>query len=249
MRRLSLVHLHEAEPATAAGDTASTRVLFDAEHGCAHLCQRVIAFAPGRSKPRSPGDCEETLFVLDGAGALVLEGVRHELEPETGAYVKPGETYEIESPGPGELVVHSVTVPAPATGVATGERRVTVRLAEQDARDATGSRHFRLVIDPHTGCPSATQFVGYIPPGRAPDHFHTYDEVIYVLEGDGMVHIGDLHEPLSRGSCVHLTPRLVHSVENRGDSEMRVLGIFRPAGSPAEAYYPDGTLAYFEPSS
>jgi hypothetical protein len=24
---------------------------------------------------------------------------------------------------------------------------------------------------------------------------------------------------------------------------MRVLGVFRPAGSPAEAYYPDGTLA------
>jgi hypothetical protein len=24
---------------------------------------------------------------------------------------------------------------------------------------------------------------------------------------------------------------------------MLVLGVFRPAGSPAEAYYPDGTLA------
>ena len=24
---------------------------------------------------------------------------------------------------------------------------------------------------------------------------------------------------------------------------MRVLGVFRPAGSPAEAYYPDGTRA------
>jgi hypothetical protein len=27
---------------------------------------------------------------------------------------------------------------------------------------------------------------------------------------------------------------------------MRVLGVFRPAGSPAEAYYPDGTPAVFE---
>jgi hypothetical protein len=25
---------------------------------------------------------------------------------------------------------------------------------------------------------------------------------------------------------------------------MRVLGVFRPAGSPAAAYYPDGTPAY-----
>jgi hypothetical protein len=27
---------------------------------------------------------------------------------------------------------------------------------------------------------------------------------------------------------------------------MRVLGVFRPAGSPAEAYYPDGTPAVYE---
>ena len=27
--------------------------------------------------------------------------------------------------------------------------------------------------------------------------------------------------------------------------EMQVLGVFRPAGSPAEAYYPDGTKAVY----
>jgi len=30
-----------------------------------------------------------------------------------------------------------------------------------------------------------TQFIGFIPPGRAPDHFHRYDEVIYILAGEG----------------------------------------------------------------
>jgi mannose-6-phosphate isomerase-like protein (cupin superfamily) len=119
-----------------------------------------------------------------------------------------------------------------------------VRLADQEARAATGARQFRLVTDPTVGCPSATQFIGTIPPGRAPDHFHGYDEVIYVLDGEGILHIGALHEPIGRGSCIHLTPRLVHSLENTGGSTLRVLGIFRPAGSPAEAYYPDGTLAY-----
>jgi len=244
VKRQRLVHVADVEPAAAPGDTATTRVLFDAEHGCASLRQRVDAYAPGRSARRGPGDREETLFVLEGRGALVLGGARHELEPETGAYVRPGETYEIESAGPGDLVVHAVSVPAPAAAVATGVRRVTVRLAEQAARSATGSRHFRLVIDPAVGCPSATQFVGSIPPGRAPDHFHTYDEVIYVLEGEGTLHVGDLHEPLARGSCIHLAPRLVHCLENLGETEMRVLGVFRPAGSPAEAYYPDGSLAY-----
>ena len=38
---------------------------------------------------------------------------------------------------------------------------------------------------------------------------------------------------------------LVHGLENIGPGEMRVLGVFRPAGSPAEAYYPDGTKAQY----
>ena len=91
--------------------------------------------------------------------------------------------------------------------------------------------------------PSATQFVGYIPPGRAPDHYHRYDEVVYVLEGNGALHIDGESTPLRPGSCVHLPAKLVHSLENHGPGEMQVLGVFRPAGSPAEAYYPDGTPA------
>ena len=88
-----------------------------------------------------------------------------------------------------------------------------------------------------------TQFVGYIPVGRAPDHFHRYDEVVYVLEGEGGFHVEGETEPLQPGTAVHLPARLVHCLENYGPGEMRVLGVFRPAGSPAEAYYPDGTPA------
>jgi quercetin dioxygenase-like cupin family protein len=90
-----------------------------------------------------------------------------------------------------------------------------------------------------------TQFVGFIPIGRAPDHFHTYDEVVYVLQGTGALHIDGETAPLVAGSAVHLPARLVHCLENTGPGEMHVLGVFRPAGSPAEAYYPDGTRATY----
>jgi mannose-6-phosphate isomerase-like protein (cupin superfamily) len=88
-----------------------------------------------------------------------------------------------------------------------------------------------------------TQFVGFIPPGRAPEHFHLYDEVGYILGGEGAFHVGDESAPLRPGSCFHLPARLVHCLENHGPGEMQVLGVFRPAGSPAEAYYPDGSAA------
>ena len=83
----------------------------------------------------------------------------------------------------------------------------------------------------------------YVLVGRAPDHFHRYDEVVYVLGGEGAFHVDGESAALHAGSCVHLPARLVHCLENHGPDEMRVLGVFRPAGSPAEAYYPDGSAA------
>ena len=118
------------------------------------------------------------------------------------------------------------------------------RLADQEAQAATAEREFRIVADPRYGLRSATHFVGYIPTARAPEHFHAYDEVIYVLDGQGAFHAEGSERPLTRGSCIQLPARTVHCLENTGDQVMRVVAVFRPAGSPAAAYYPDGTPAY-----
>src|SRR5207248_456211 len=112
---------------------------------------------------------------------------------------------------------------------ANGARHAVVGVDEVEAGEATAGRMFRLLVP----CPSATQFVGYIPPGRAPDHYHRYDEVVYVLEGNGALHIDGESTPLRPGSCVHLPAKLVHSLENHGPGEMQVLGVFSPAGSKA----------------
>jgi len=123
-------------------------------------------------------------------------------------------------------------------------RTVVRRLADQEAQAATTEREFRIVADPSTGLRSATQFVGYIPAVRAADHFHTYDEVIYVLEGTGTFTAGGVIRPIGPGSQIELPARTVHCLENTGQDVMRLVAVFRPAGSPAHAYYPDGTPAY-----
>jgi mannose-6-phosphate isomerase-like protein (cupin superfamily) len=229
------------EQRTHAGDSATLRVTFDRGSGSEALEQRVIRFAPGRSGELGPEEREEALFVLEGRGALLLDGARHELEPDTAVLVAPGTGYRVENNGPGELALVSVLVP-PADGGATGAN--VRRLADQTARDATSDREFRILLDPQAGLSGATQFVGYIPTKRAPEHYHLYDEVIYVLDGEGVLHIGDEHSAIGGGSCIHLTPELRHCLENTGAGEMHVLGVFRPAGDPSEAYLPDGTRAY-----
>ena len=198
--------------------------------------------AAGGSATRSAGEREEVLFVLAGRGSLVLDGAEHLLEPESGAYLAPGETYELHSFDEEPLRLVAVSIPDPAPPV-DGPRAVVRRLADQAVQDATTQREFRVVADPASGLRSATHFVGYIPTVRAPEHMHYYDEVIYVLDGEGAMHMNGETTPLRPGSCISLPARTVHCLENLGADVMKVVAVFRPAGSPAAAYYPDGTPA------
>jgi mannose-6-phosphate isomerase-like protein (cupin superfamily) len=213
-------------------DTAETRVTIDASNGCERLEQRVISFAAGRSRPRANDGRLEVLYVETGRGAIELEGEPHAVEPDTGVYIRPGETYAVENEGPEPLVVVSVTAPDEdrANG---GKRRVTVRYADQPVLPASPNREFRYLVNQEAGCPDLTQFVGVIPPGRAPLHSHTYDEVVYVVDGEGVLHLGGEQTELRPGSCIHLPPLVEHSLENTGPTPMRVLGVFHPSGDPA----------------
>jgi mannose-6-phosphate isomerase-like protein (cupin superfamily) len=197
--------------------------------------QRLLRF-DGAGDEHRDDERDEVLYVLDGSAVATVGGEKQELAPGTGVFVARGTPWQIESADDLKLLSVLVEQPLPASAshavIAGGERGT-----------ATAGREFTLLAHPENGCESVTQFVGHIPPGRAPDHFHRYDEVVYVLAGEGAFHVDGESAPLRAGSCVHLPARLVHCLENHGPGEMHVLGVFRPAGSPAEAYYPDGSAA------
>src|SRR6266516_1895424 len=219
--------------------------------------QRLLRFE-GEGEERRDDQRDEVLYVLEGSAVATVGGETHQLGPGTGVFVAHGTPWSVGSAE--GLVLLSVLVEAPLAATAS---HAVVEAGERGP--ATAGREFTLLAQPENGCASVTQFVGYIPPGRAPDHFHRYDEVVYVLAGEGAFHwleastaepptpgrkatpppaAGDGESAmLGPGSCVHLPARLVHCLENHGPGEMRVLGVFRPAGSPAEAYYPDGAPA------
>ena len=222
------------------GDTAAVVVLFDDAKGCDKFAQRVLRFRPGPSRKRGGGGDDEVLFVLEGTGTANVGDERFALRPGVGVFVPQDAEWSVDAEGELELVSVLVHDPEPAPG--SGH---AVDLEGEGRHDATASRQFALGVRAESGCPSVTQFIGFVPPGRAPDHFHSYDEVIYVLEGEGTLHIGGEEAPLGPGACVHLPATLVHCLENTGAGEMRLLGVFRPSGSPAEAYYPDGTPAVY----
>jgi mannose-6-phosphate isomerase-like protein (cupin superfamily) len=232
-----VTHVNDVQPVADAADTVTTRTTIDESVGAERLIQAMLTFTAGTSSPRSFEDRDEVAYVVSGNGSLILDGVSHQLNPDIGVYLRAGESYQVVNDGPDDLVLVSVTAPPPEEGELPAMRQVTVDTADQPVIPAGKDREFKFVINPDAGCQEVTQFVGWIPPGRAPTHYHLYDEVMYILDGEGVLHLeGQPDTPIRPGTCIHLPPPVEHCVENTGERLLRVLGVFHPAGDASEAY-------------
>jgi len=230
--RAQVVHEQEVAPSRRDGDTADVRVTLDAGRGSERLEQRVIRFARGRSQPQLLDGVQGLLYVVSGTGTLIIGSERYEVEPDLGAYLLNGESFEADNPGPEELLTVLVMSLQSNPFIPSPDPRI-VRYADRESLPAGKDREFRYLVNEEAGCLDVTQFVGLIPPGKAPEHSHTYDEVIYVIDGEGVFHVDGTEEPMRPGTCIHLPPLVPHCLENRGESNLRVLGVFHPSGDPA----------------
>jgi mannose-6-phosphate isomerase-like protein (cupin superfamily) len=196
--------------------------------GAKAISLRILELGPERWHVIRNSECDEVLYLLEGICTVVIDGTAYDLRPDTGVYLRPGQTMRVEN----HDVVRFVSSQCPAEK-APDQSRTIARLSDQRAMP-TGDRWYRVLIDAQV-----TQFVGSIPPGRAPDHFHEYEEVLFILRGEGRMWAGESNTPIGPGSCVYLPRRQVHCVENTGEGELRLLGVFYPAGSPAVRYAAD----------
>src|SRR5229473_307170 len=83
--------------------------------GAQAISLRVMEFAPGLSPGIRNDDCDEILYVLDEVrtAGLLIDGVHHEINPDTGIYLRPGETLAINNSGPDPVVLVSSQCPDP----------------------------------------------------------------------------------------------------------------------------------------
>jgi mannose-6-phosphate isomerase-like protein (cupin superfamily) len=196
----------------------------------AGLVRRQITLAPGSPLRGLAGAGGELWFVIAGTGRLdagTLRGAA--VGADTGCRIPPGTEYRLRADE--HILLDAVALPAaPAPAAAEGPRLSELAACQVEQ---TGDRRFRVLLGPGRGCEAATQFVGEIPPGRAPEHSHPYDEVVLVLGGEGVAHAGGSDRPLAPGTSVHLPRDLPHCLENTGQRTLVVLGVFHPGGSPA----------------
>ena len=199
---------------TAETGRVAVHTLLDTGAGAGGLVRRLVEVSPGARFEGAAGPGGELWFVIAGlgqlhSGDLPVLPVRR----DTGVWLPPGSSYRLSAGGPGTLRLDSVCLPAgPADPDETPGDAAVPRLSQlaDCAVEVTGDRRFRVLFGSGNGCPAATQFVGEIPPGRAPEHSHPYDEVVLILEGEGVLHTrpapaahpGQLRAPAARAAAL-----------------------------------------------
>jgi mannose-6-phosphate isomerase-like protein (cupin superfamily) len=186
------------------------------QHFSGALSLRVLAL-DGEASLRN-AEHDETLYVIDGEGTA--NGTR--VGSDVGIDLPRGQTLRLS----GRMTIVSSLCAAESSG-----RKVSIVSLRDRPLQKTGDRAYRELIQGET-----TQFVGTIPPGRAPEHFHLYEEVICILKGSGVMWAGDRSTAVSAGSCIFLPIRQRHCLENTSVTDLHLLGMFYPSGSPAVRY-------------
>ena len=234
-----------ASPCAEVEGTRSFRVPVSRLMGARDIAQAISTYSRGRAPSRVNERGEEVLYVVRGEGACYIDGHRYAIEPGVAVFIPPGSIYQIENLSDAALEIVSVCCPEEdevktdvPVEARTGEGaapRLTVRESEQKAIP-TGDRTFKLLINQDAGCRYVTQFIGVIPPGRAQMHHHTYEEAIYIIEGAGRVWTEEGSADFGPGASIYLPRGVSHSLENTGATDIRLLGVFHPSGSPATRY-------------
>ena len=206
---------------------------FGREAGAKAISLRVLELPTGEKATLQNEVADEVLYVIAGLGTAGGSPI----SVDSGIYLPPLHHLDIVA-GETLTLVSSRCPDAGAVleGYESGSGSPLVVAMRDRTVERTGDRWYREIINASDGSTQVTQFVGGIPPGRSPDHYHLYEEVIVILEGTGVMWAGTSNAPIETGSCIFLPHGQVHCVENRGEGEMRLLGVFYPAGSPAVRY-------------
>lgn len=196
----------------------------------------------GSSPPISAGGRHTVLFVSAGTGLIEIGGRRFPIEPLTGIYVRPGETYRIESPEQLEVFISNgpasedlVWVERMGTAFDADHPHRCARV-DPSQRHKMAERHFQLLVCREHGSTVVTQFIGNIPLSKAEPHRHLYEEALIFLNGAGMVWTEKTKARVGRGDVLFLPRKQLHSVQCTTPGGLDVVGVIYPGDNPAIHY-------------
>ncbi|MCU1326047.1 MAG: Cupin 2, conserved barrel domain protein [Bryobacterales bacterium] len=69
--------------------------------------------------------------------------------------------------------------------------------------------------------------------GQVPWHNQEQEEVYFIVEGTGEMCLGDERQTISAGQAAFIPPGVFHQLTNTGDTPMRMIYVYGPAGDVA----------------
>jgi quercetin dioxygenase-like cupin family protein len=94
-------------------------------------------------------------------------------------------------------------------------------------------RSLTVLFSPDNGSEHVTVAISKVPPdGMLPWHLHeTSEEVIYVLQGEGLAFHESMKDPIKvfPGITLYMPKGKKHCIQNKGKEEMRLCCTFSPA--------------------
>jgi len=198
----------------------------------------------GQSPDISHGDNEAILYLQKGHCRVYICGREFEAEAGTGVHIRGEENYcFLNDSGDTAHWLISVCPRVESldfnnTQTPAFDHRFPDRTVSGTAQQmqVTEDRFYKLLVGPSIGSESVTQFIGRIPPSKAAEHFHLYEEAICILSGHGRIWTGDQSTDIRPGSMIFLPRKQPHCLECLDDGGMELMGVFYPAGSPTINY-------------
>ena len=161
------------------------------------LALETLTLGPGVTAAIGKPEHDSLLYVGNGAGLFSVGAESAPVHPGSAGLVLAGEEGSLTATEELEAIVATVDADVDLHAP-MGPRELVVSLDAADTQQATGGRSFEILFGPHNGSTRATLFAGFVPPGRAPWHYHLYDEIVWVPEGPGRLHLTEGTRPSSR---------------------------------------------------
>jgi len=92
--------------------------------------------------------------------------------------------------------------------------------------DATAQARLALPVSAATGSPNSLVYLEVDPGMRIPLHTHTAEEVFVVLQGSGIVTVGDEQWAATAGTVAVAPAFAKHGWENTGAETLKLAGFF-----------------------
>jgi quercetin dioxygenase-like cupin family protein len=218
--------------------------LVGAHNRARKLTTGIVTFASAAVLPYHTHPFAESVTVLSGRAAFLVQGRRYDLGPLDNVYVRPGTAHKVVNLSHGEPAVFHIAMSTDAPTRTLVEDRFTPRNMPEEATGTPGAERinrrertpvyeiasgarFQDYFNRDLGCPEMSGGYGrFAPGGRLPCHLHDFDESICIVEGKATCVVEGQRYALE-GNATALVPRgRCHYFINESTGPMAMIWVY-----------------------